>query len=743
MTKRFLIILSLLLFPAISFAQLVSVSSFGSNPGNLAMFRYSPAGVPSNAPLVVVLHGCTQTATAYANETEWNKLANTYGFHVVYPEQKTGNNSSRCFNWFENGDITRGQGEALSIKQMVDFMKNNFSIDNSRVFVTGLSAGGAMTTVMCATYPEVFTAGAPMAGLPYRAGVGITAAFQAMSPGVDRTPQQWGDLVRQQFPSFSGIYPKMVVFHGSQDFTVRPMNMIEIAEQWTNVNGANATIDITNTNFDGVNNITRRVYNDNSGNPVVITYEMIGMGHAITVNPGNTNPKQGGQTGGYSVNRGFWSSYWAADFFGLIAPAAPSTPPAAPSNLTATAVSASQINLTWADNSTDEANFVVERSTSATTGFSTIATLAANTTAYNSTGLNSSTTYYYRVRATNTGGNSSFSNTANATTQQSTVNAPAAPSNLTATAVSASQINLTWADNSTDEANFVVERSTSATTDFSTIATLASNTTAYNSTGINSSTTYYYRVRAINAGGNSAYSNTASATTQQAQVSSYTIAQTTGNFYLSVLNNVNTGQSITTVGAGQITQVKFRLYSAINNSTLRIYVGNTVLGTPAYSQSVSTSAGGWQTFTLSTPFAVNANTQYTIILTNASVAYRAANVYSGGHLWYNTIAYTVFDAAFEVIIEENNNKSALFETNSQEEVSIKLYPNPCTDWLIAEHSQPTSFVVSVYDAMGRKVVQDETAKHKLKIEVKHLPRGVYYLLLKDEHKIHTKQFVIE
>ncbi|WP_051295929.1 extracellular catalytic domain type 1 short-chain-length polyhydroxyalkanoate depolymerase [Eisenibacter elegans] len=657
MKTVWMLVLMLCSMPLWTYAQLVTVNNFGSNPGNLTMFRYSPAGVPANAPLVVVLHGCTQTAAAFANETEWNKLADTYGFHLVYPEQKTANNSSRCFNWFENGDISRGQGEALSIKQMVDFMKNNFSIDASRVFVTGLSAGGAMTTAMCAAYPEIFAAGAPMAGLPYRAGVGTTAAFQAMSPGVDRTPQQWGDLVRQQFPSFSGNYPKMVVFHGSQDFTVRPMNMIEIAEQWTNVAGANATVNITNTNFDGVQNVTRRVYLGTDGQPVVITYELIGMGHAISVNPGNSNPKQGGQTGGYSVNRGFWSSYWAADFFGLLGATPTPTAPATPSNLAAAAVSASQINLTWADNSNNEDNFVLERSTSATTGFAAIATLPANTTSFSNTGLNANTTYYYRVRA-------------------------------------------------------------------------------------------------ANAGGSSAFSNTASATTQQAQVppSTYTIAQPNGNFYLSTLNNVNTGQSITTLGAGQVTQVKFRLYSAINNSTLHIYVGNTVSGSPAYSQSVSTSAGDWQTFTLSTPFEVSANTQYTIILTNASVAYTNSNAYSGGHLWYNTIAYTVFDAAFEIVIAGNTpgGEAAMMaaiplaDALDNPLADWQIYPNPCSEFLrirLPEH-ETERFGVQIYDSRGRQVRQLQ-ASTDAPIDLRQLPSGAYQVIIQTPYQTLRRSLMIQ
>ena len=98
------------LWTFLSYAQLTPISSFGSNPGNLNMYVHIPNNMPSNAPLVLVLHGCTQSASSYASESDWNSLADEYGFYVIYAEQKSANNSSQCFNWFESGDITRGYG---------------------------------------------------------------------------------------------------------------------------------------------------------------------------------------------------------------------------------------------------------------------------------------------------------------------------------------------------------------------------------------------------------------------------------------------------------------------------------------------------------------------------------------------------------------------------------------------------------------------------------------------------------
>ena len=169
---------------------LSEVTGFGSNPGNLRMFKYVPSGLPAGAPMVVALHGCAQSASSYDDETGWQLLADRYRFSLLLPQQQSANNSSSCFNWFEAGDTARGQGEALSIKQMVDRMIADHGVATSRVYVTGLSAGGAMTSVMLATYPDVFAGGAILSGLPYRCATTQTAAFSCMNPGSDLTPAQ-------------------------------------------------------------------------------------------------------------------------------------------------------------------------------------------------------------------------------------------------------------------------------------------------------------------------------------------------------------------------------------------------------------------------------------------------------------------------------------------------------------------------------------------------------------------------
>jgi predicted phage tail protein len=183
-------------------------------------------------------------------------------------------------------------------------------------------------------------------------------------------------------------------------------------------------------------------------------------------------------------------------------------PPAAPGGLTATAASSQRIDLAWTDNATNEDGFQIERSTDGST-FAPHGTAGANATTYADSTVAPQQTYWYRLRATNAAGPSAYSSPASATTPAA---APAAPTGLTATAVSTSRINLAWADNSTSETGFAIERSTDGAT-FTQVATVGANVTTFASTGLSKNRTYHYRVRAYSGALNSVYSNTAKART--------------------------------------------------------------------------------------------------------------------------------------------------------------------------------------------------------------------------------------
>jgi feruloyl esterase len=312
-----------------SAATLTQVTNFGSNPGNLNMYVYRPDGLGGGAPVVVALHGCTQNANAYYSNSGWPKYADLFRFIVIFPEQKSANAANACFNWFTAGDVARGQGEALSVKQMVDYAQNTYGADPNRTFVTGLSAGGAFAAVMLATYPDVFEAGSIVAGIPYGCAP-VTSPYICMYTAVSKTPAQWGNLVRNAFPGYSGPYPRVSIWHGTSDAVVVPANANASRDQWTNVWGISTTP--TSTSSLPANTTVENY--DSGGQTVVRVQRVGGMGHGTPVDPGSAT-HQCGATGAYFLDT-ICSAYYDALFFGLDSgstpPTSPTSPPTSPTS---------------------------------------------------------------------------------------------------------------------------------------------------------------------------------------------------------------------------------------------------------------------------------------------------------------------------------------------------------------------------------------------------------------------------
>ena len=290
---------------------LLETGGFGTNPGDLRMFSYVPAGVRPSPALVVVLHGCGQTAAGYDLGAGWSTLAKHYGFALLMPHQQPSNNPHGCFNWFKPEDTRRGEGEALSIRQMIARMVADHKIDRKRIFVTGLSAGGAMTSVMLATYPEVFSAGAIIAGLPYGVATNVREALNGMLQSPARPSRELGNLVRNA-SKHRTPWPRVSVWHGSADRTVNPANADEIVKQWLDVHGLPSDPMLADT----VDGYPHQIWWNGDGETVVESYTITDMAHGTPLGKAE-NDEQYGKQGAFLIEAGISSSYHIAHFFGL------------------------------------------------------------------------------------------------------------------------------------------------------------------------------------------------------------------------------------------------------------------------------------------------------------------------------------------------------------------------------------------------------------------------------------------
>jgi poly(hydroxyalkanoate) depolymerase family esterase len=292
-------------------SPLVEIGRFGTNPGALKMFAFVPEHLPRAPALVVVLHGCGQTAAGYDIGAGWSTLAKRYGFALLMPEQQASNNANTCFNWFNPEDVARGHGEAASIRQMIARMVAEHKIDARRIYVTGLSAGGAMTSVMLATYPEVFAGGAVIAGLPFGIAGNVREALNGMMQSSPRSAQELGDLVRKA-SKHKGPWPKLSVWHGSADRTVHPANADEIVKQWLDVHKLPSE-PMSTGDVDG---FPRDVWWNEDGQTVVESYTITDMAHGTPLGSAGSDESYGA-AGAFLIEAGISSSYHIANFFGL------------------------------------------------------------------------------------------------------------------------------------------------------------------------------------------------------------------------------------------------------------------------------------------------------------------------------------------------------------------------------------------------------------------------------------------
>ncbi|WP_433553524.1 extracellular catalytic domain type 1 short-chain-length polyhydroxyalkanoate depolymerase [Micromonospora zamorensis] len=264
-------------------ATLTEVTSFGDNPGRMRMHVYVPDNRPARPAVVVAMHGCGGSGPGFYSGSEFASQADRYGYIVIYPSATQQAGFGNCFDTWSDAAKRRGGGsDPVSIISMIGYVQQQYSADPERVYATGSSSGGMMTNHMLALYPDVFKAGAAFMGVPYNCFANAAdyppGSSQCTGGNMNRTPQQWGDAVRQAYPGYSGPRPRVQLWHGTSDTLVPYSLLQETIEQWTNVFGLSQTPTSTDT---PQANWNRRRYADSSGTVQVEAYSIQGAGHSL------------------------------------------------------------------------------------------------------------------------------------------------------------------------------------------------------------------------------------------------------------------------------------------------------------------------------------------------------------------------------------------------------------------------------------------------------------------------------
>jgi len=404
-----------------SFVQYTYSGSAGSRTYNV----YTPAGYTTArpVPLIVMLHGCGGNPTDFSNTTQMNVLADGQQFVVVYPHQSTA--YGECWQWTNPAHQSRGSGEPAiiaGITQTVLADTADWNIDPSRVYVTGFSAGAAMSVILGVTYPDIYAAIGESAGLEYKASTSGSSSPALQTGGPDAITQ--GQLAYTAMGPQARVVP-VIVFQGTQDTVVYPINGDQVVRQWmetdrlASASGYNASFSTPSTTATGRAAVPSgqaysvRTWNDLAGNEIEEYWSVTGMTHAWS---------GGSTTGAYADPYGPSATQLMYEFF-MAHPFSgpPTAAPNAPTGLTATASSASQVNLSWTG-SAGATSYQIQRSPDGTTGWTQAGTSSASS--FNDIGLAPSTTYYYRVLASNAVGTSTPSNVSSATTMLGVTQAP-------------------------------------------------------------------------------------------------------------------------------------------------------------------------------------------------------------------------------------------------------------------------------------------------------------------------------
>ncbi|MDQ1295059.1 MAG: hypothetical protein QG608_2944 [Actinomycetota bacterium] len=269
-----------------SAASLTQVTNFGNNPGKMNMHVYVPNAPQAKPAIIVAMHGCGGSGQGFYSGSEFGSLADKYGYIVIYPTATQSAGFGNCFDtWSDAAKRRDGGSDPVSIISMINYVVKQYNGDPARVFATGSSSGGMMTQHMLAVYPDVFKAGAAFMGVPFSCFVNAAdyPPFSSKCTGgsMNKSPQEWGDLVRKANPNFTGTRPKIQLWHGTSDTLVPYSLLKESVEQWTNVFGLSQTPTSTDSIRSGWN---RQRFAASSGGVPVEAISVQGVGHALPQN---------------------------------------------------------------------------------------------------------------------------------------------------------------------------------------------------------------------------------------------------------------------------------------------------------------------------------------------------------------------------------------------------------------------------------------------------------------------------
>ncbi|KAK3994816.1 Alpha/Beta hydrolase protein [Cladorrhinum sp. PSN332] len=277
---------SLVAVAGLAQGQLTKVNDFNGSPTKLGMYVSVPKNLKTPAPIVVAVHHCQGSAQGYSGSTRYVQLSSQHGFIAIYPNSKSGGG---CFDVASQATLTHnGGGDSQTIANMVKYAVDKYGGDPNRVYAVGTSSGAMMTNVLLATYPDVFKAGSVYSGVP--AGCfsvqGATAtqdppgwANSCANGQLVKTAQQWGDQVRNMFPGYNGTRPRLQIFHGTSDNTLRYPNYNEQLKQWSNVLGLSSPKNSTNTPRSGW---TQSIYGEGTATTAqLVGYSASGVGHSV------------------------------------------------------------------------------------------------------------------------------------------------------------------------------------------------------------------------------------------------------------------------------------------------------------------------------------------------------------------------------------------------------------------------------------------------------------------------------